>query len=252
MIRWLHAKMTSNRITRPLQRRIVRRVKGLVGCPDAYDDLAAICRKVRPAAVLDIGSHHGVTVSRLLDDLPQQTIHAFEPTPETFNVLRQRVARFPNVTLHQLAVSDRTGTLTFHVNEFDQTNSLLENARPDENPFADLQRHVRAVEVASTTLDDWAAKFAPAGSLVIKSDIQGAEGMLIKGGQKTMAERVVAFYGEVCLLPLYEHQTTFSELDGLMKHLGFTLFNIYPCGKDSLGRAAWTDALWVKQAILPV
>jgi hypothetical protein len=52
----------------------------------------------------------------------------------------------------------------------------------------------------------------------------------------------------VSLLPLYQGQTTFAELDPMLA----SDLNIYPCGKDHLGRAAWTDALWVRHDILPL
>jgi hypothetical protein len=64
---------------------------------------------------------------------------------------------------------------------------------------------------------------------------------------------VATFYTEVCLLQQYEKQTTFWELHTtLTEELGLTLFDIYPCAKDELGRAAFTDALWVKPSVLPI
>jgi hypothetical protein len=38
----------------------------------------------------------------------------------------------------------------------------------------------------------------------------------------------------------------------MVEELGFALFDIYPCAKDELGRAAFTDVMWVKPAVLPL
>jgi len=109
------------------------------------------------------------------------------------------------------------------------------------------------VQVQAMTLDEWATKFEPNGMLLIKADVQGAERLLVAGGKKTFAQRVAAFYTEICILPQYENQTSLCELNQTMvEELGFALFDIYPCTKDELGRAAFTDVMWVKPAALPL
>jgi FkbM family methyltransferase len=254
MLRWLHAQLVKFPLTRGPQRRFTRRIKRLLGCPDAYEDLIKICRKVHPAAVLDIGAHEGDTVLKFLDELKGLSIHAFEPAPEQAAVLRRRLGHIPSVTTHQCALADKTGSLKFHLNAGSMTSSLLENASSDYRPFEGAQAHVAEIEVEAQRLDDWATKFVPEGKLVIKMDVQGAEGLVIAGARQLLADgRIIAIYSEVCLIPQYEGQATFDQIDTAMRQVGLVLFNIYPCGKDSTGRAAWTDMLWVRAAdVLPL
>ena len=254
MLRWIHGQLVKFPLTRGPQRRLARRLKQLLGCPDAYGDLVSICRKARPAAVLDIGAFYGETVLKFLDELPSMPIHAFEPTPAPAAALRQRMKTFSNVTVHQSALADKTGTLTFHLNAADVTNSLLENAFCEYRPFEEWQAHVGQIEVEALKLDDWAAKFVPEGKLVMKLDVQGAEGLVIAGARNLLAAgRIIAFYSEVCLIPQYEGQATFDQVDDVMRQAGLVLFNIYPCGKDATGRAVWTDVLWVRpDDVLPL
>ena len=196
--------------------------------PDGYFSMGQIYRKIKPAAILDIGAHHGYTVDKLLDYAPGAKIHAFEPSPHSAAVLRRRMHRRPNVHVHEIALGDTTGIVSFHLNVGEQTNSLLDNL-------------------------PWAATFEPNGRLLIKADIQGAERLLVAGGKNTFAQRVAAFYTEICILPQYENQTSLCELNETMvKELGFALFDIYPCTKDELGRAAFTDVMWVKPVALPL
>jgi hypothetical protein len=113
--------------------------------------------------------------------------------------------------------------------------------------------HLAEVQVRAMTLDDWAEKFEPQGMLLLKADIQGAERLLVMGGKKTFAQRVAAFYTEICILPQYESQATFCEMNRIMvEQLGFALYDIYPCTKDDIGRAAFTDVMWVKPSVLPL
>ena len=253
MLRLLHHILSRNRMTSRIQRHIVHRVKDLVNMPDGYFSMGQIYRKIKPAAILDIGAHHGYTVDKLLDYAPGAKIHAFEPSPHSAAVLRRRMHRRPNVHVHEIALGDTTGIVSFHLNVGEQTNSLLDNLPSGQSPYDPVQRHLSQVQVQAMTLDDWAAKFEPNGRLLIKADIQGAERLLVAGGKNTFAQRVAAFYTEICILPQYENQTSLCELNQTMvEELGFALLDIYPCTKDELGRAAFTDVMWVKPAALPL
>ena len=253
MLRLLHHILSRNRVTSRIQRHIVHRVKHLLNMPDGYYSMGQIYRKIKPAAILDIGAHHGYTVDKLLDYAPGAKIHAFEPTPDSAAVLRFRMNGRPNVQVHEIALGDTTGIVSFHLNVGEQTNSLLDNLAPRQSPYNPVQQPLSHVQVQAMTLDDWAAKFEPNGMLLIKADIQGAERLLVAGGKETFAQRVAAFYTEICILPQYENQTSLCELNQTMvEELGFALFDIYPCTKDELGRAAFTDVMWVKPAALPL
>ena len=253
MLRVLHHVLSRNRMTSRIQRHIVHRVKDLVSMPDGYYSMGQIYRKIKPAAILDIGAHHGYTVDKLLDYAPGAKIHAFEPTPDSAAELRRRMKRRPNVQVHEIALGDTTGIVSFHLNVGQQTNSLLDNMPLGQSPYDLVQQHLSQLRVQAMTLDDWAAKFEPNGMLLIKADVQGAERLLVAGGKKTFTQRVAAFYTEICILPQYENQTSLCELNETMvEELGFAIFDIYPCTKDELGRAVFTDVMWVKPGSLPL
>jgi FkbM family methyltransferase len=224
----------------------------LLGKPDAWTDLLAVCRRVRPGAILDVGAHVGRTVERFADELIDIPIHAFEPTPRSAAALRQRATGFRNVTVHEMALTDRAGVLPFFLNSFDETNSLLDNVQGPGNSQPKLAEHVSRIEVRATTLDDWCAAEAPAGDLVIKADMQGTEGRLVMGGRRTFGERrVAAFYSEVLFAQMYEGQSDFGELhETLTVNHGLTLWQIYPLHRDGTGRVAWGDALWLREDAL--
>src|SRR5438477_9491215 len=208
---------------------------------------------MKTAATRASGAERGHTVEKVSEYVRGAKMHAIEPTPNSAAVLRRRMKGRPNVQVHEIALGDTTGIVSFHLNAGEQTNSLLENLAPGQSPYDPVQKHLSQVQVQAMTLDDWAAKFEPNGMLLIKADIQGAERLLVAGGKKTFAQRVAAFYTEICILPQYENQTSLCELNQTMvEELGFALFDIYPCTKDELGRAAFTDVMWVKPAALPL
>ena len=151
-----------------------------------------------------------------------------------------------------MALAERSGVLPFFLNRFDETNSLLENAQGPDNWQADLAAHVERIEVRATTLDDWCAAELPTGDLVIKADMQGAEGRMLAGSGRVFAEkRIAALYSEVLFAPMYEGQASFWELHETLttKH-ELALWQIYPLARDATGRATWSDALWLREDAL--
>ena len=256
MIANLHRLALKNRWTRSFDRKCVTAVKRALNIPDAYIEMAKIFRRTPGAIVLDIGSNRGETVLKMLDYMPEATIHAFEPTPAAAAELCRRLKGWPNVRVHEIALCDRTGRIRLQCNANEQTNSVLRNAAPLpalESYFESYfgLRSVGEVEVRAETLDDWIAREHINGPLIVKADIQGAERLLIKGGGRAFGQQVVLFYSEITILSQYEGQAEFSEIQNILaKEYGFALVDIFPCGRDGLGRATWTDALWVKTNVL--
>jgi|RhiMetdeSRZDD1v2_1073273.scaffolds.fasta_scaffold02848_15 FkbM family methyltransferase len=233
-------------------RRAGRARSRLLGKPDAWVDLPALCRRIRPAAVLDLGAHVGRITERFADELSDVPIHAFEPTPHSAAALRQRVARLRNVTVHEIALADRSGVLPLFLNRFDATNSLLENAHGPGSPQDELYEHVGRIEVCVTTLDDWCTAQLPTGDLVIKADLQGCEGRMLAGACRVLRDgRVAALYSEVLFAPMYEGQASFWDLhETLTTRHGLALWQIYPLHRDPIGRVIWSDALWLREDVL--
>ena len=52
-------------------------------------------------------------------------VRAFEPSPETFEILRRAVGDHPGVTVEPLAMGDAQGVLPFHVTQGYSVNDSL-------------------------------------------------------------------------------------------------------------------------------
>lgn len=246
MLRALHRRLLSHPLTRRFHLRTARWIRRGLGIRDPYFDLLQIAAKQKPAAILDIGSFVGETIDLFLQgtDLP---IHGFEPTPSTFAKLAARFGSHPQVKLHATALGREIGQVTFHGNQNPQTNSILDNDVGNLQSFPGHTKHLESLTVPITTLDAWISDWIPEGMVVIKADVQGAEGHLLDGGCETFSRRVLAFYTEVQLAPMYVGQADFFRLHERLQAWGFALHNIYECHHDPMGRATQTDALWIKE-----
>jgi FkbM family methyltransferase len=140
--------------------------------------------------VVEIGGHIGF-ISQYLSNLvgePGRVI-VFEPGSNNLPYLRKNLRNLANVTLVEVAVSDKCGTATFYEdNVTGQNNSLLpnyENAEATAKAHGvRLKKHV--VPVSLTTLDVYAQahKLCPD---FIKIDIEGTELNALLGSSSTLA-----------------------------------------------------------------
>jgi FkbM family methyltransferase len=143
---------------------------------------------LRPGdVVLDIGAHIGyytILFSELVG--VHGKVIAFEPDPQNFDLLRENVARnvCRNVTLHNVALSDKNGTVTLYLSSDNAGDHRI--WRPAE---------IRpTVAVPTVSLDRlWGS--APPKIDAVKMDIQGAEGMALRGMKNLLhrQERLTLF-----------------------------------------------------------
>lgn len=129
--------------------------------------------------VLDIGANAGFYAARLAHLVgPQGAVHAFEPIPETFDVLRHVVAALglANVVLYPAAVADREGEQTMEV---PREGCKVENYYLAHLSLAPAGGQ-RTLRVRTRTLDALRAAGLPRVSFV-KCDVEGAELLVLRG-----------------------------------------------------------------------
>lgn len=126
--------------------------------------------------VVDGGAHiglHTILASRLVGETGR--VFAFEPDPRNFNALSYNIAKneCENVILHQLALADKVGELSFF-----QTKSTLSGSLVNRDDVEQQQ----TMTIAATTLDAILAN-VNVKELFIKLDLEGAELFAIRGMQ---------------------------------------------------------------------
>jgi len=237
-------------------RLLLRKLRGLLlrqcGHADSFEDLVGIARRLRCDLFIDIGCHHGLTSLRLLETGLRAPILAVDPFGENLSKARQSLSNYGQIQFVQAAVSANDGEARFFINRNEQTSSLLENAAGNISSFEADTAHEQSIIVPTVSLDSLIKRYSPnARRIIIKSDTQGAEGQVIRGGLETIRDRVYAFYSEFMLGSMYENQASFEELRQLLEdQCGLVLREIYPCLHDKRGKAVQADALWVKAEAL--
>jgi FkbM family methyltransferase len=119
--------------------------------------------------VLDIGAHIGAFTVRAAREAPGVRVHAFEPAPDSYTLLRENVAlnRAPDVTTYALALAAVSGRLTLYtVPGRSERNSTLQGG-------GDVEAVALAVE--GVTLSDAFERCRIQRCDFLKLDCEGAE-----------------------------------------------------------------------------
>ena len=139
----------------------------------------------RDSACIDVGAHAGDVLREMVRLAPRGRHHAFEALPHLAQRLR---LKFPDVTVHELAISDCSGQAEFlHVENAPAYSGLRQRSYDSPDP------KITQIRVSVATLDE----IIPNNQQVafVKIDVEGGEYHVIKGAAKTLARcrPIIAF-----------------------------------------------------------
>ena len=118
---------------------------------------------------------------------PKSTIYAFEPTPKTFEHLKQNTSYYPNIKVFNCALGEKTGKSSIiTVDDWGAQNYLGEGGTPIE---------VKTIDSLNL----------PVG--FIKMDVEGFEGAILKGASETIRKNK-----PVIAMSAYHHPNDENEL----------------------------------------
>ncbi len=177
--------------------------------------LGRLCRA--GMSVLDIGANigfHTLLFARAVG--PSGRVWAFEPDPGNFDTLRENLELNPyrNVTAVQAGVGTETGSAFLYRSPFHFDHRTYRTRESE-----------RGVPVEVVSVDE----FLPPGQRIdlVKMDIQGAEGMALRGMRRIIASNpglviLMEFWPEGLRKAESPPEAVLSGLEGL----GFRLFHI--------------------------
>lgn len=156
--------------------------------------------------VFDLGANLGLFSSVAAAKRCQ--VYAFEPVPRTIGFLSKVAKLYPNITICPFAISDKTGAVSINVDGDgrDTGDNLGNSTLMPHDSFSTL-------EVSAITVDDFVEQKLPPSSRVdfIKADIEGAECMMLRGAQRTLAR-----FGPKLALCTYHRPDDPQEMERLI------------------------------------
>lgn len=193
--------------------------------------------------VFDIGASLG-SMSSFFAKMPNIVeIHAFEPISSVYHKLVHKLAKFPKVFCHNVALGEDNRTVEMHVMpEYTASSSLLEMKDLHKREFPkDYTSYIESVTMV--TLDTYVAANNLPQPHIIKVDVQGYEDRVIKGGLNTFKNTKYCIL-EASFQALYENSLLFNDLYNIMKELNFKLVGIESVTKGKSGIPLFADCIF--------
>jgi FkbM family methyltransferase len=124
----------------------------------------------------DVGANYGFYTCLAQEFIIDGEIHAFEPNPKIFRLLKEnaRLDIFKNTFLNEVALSDKTGETEFFDREISRhsgSSSLIKHQH-----FLKY----KVIKVKTATLDDYISNHKP--PTIMKIDVERGEPLVLKGG----------------------------------------------------------------------
>lgn len=163
------------------------------GLPYEPFEMAVFARLARPGAVvIDVGANLGLYALRAASLVgPRGLVHAFEPASATYALLRANLAHnaAANVRAFQVALSDAPGEGLLQANRESALAGLAATGRGQT---------VAAERVRIDTLDAHVAREGLGHVDLLKVDVEGFEGHVLRGARATLErERDLAILCEL-------------------------------------------------------
>jgi 2-O-methyltransferase len=196
----------------------------IAGMPGPIHDLlATIIDPARPLNIIECGCHEGWDTRELRKRFPLARIIALEPDPRNVEFLNTRgVSKLAEIV--PAAIADKDGRAMFHLSGADLSakhpewikGTAYAGSSSLKPPAAVTKIHEwltfdESVEVDTVTLDTLAARSGMGLIDFVWADVQGAEDLLIAGGQKALA-RTRYLYTEFSNQEEYKDQIPLSEI----------------------------------------
>lgn len=217
---------------------------------DAYSSLRRFLPGDAPLTIVDVGANEGQMVRRMLGEFPLSTVHAFEPAPQTFELLRKAVSSDDRVHLHQKACGSSDGQIDFHVTNNHWCSSVLRPSELGKRFYGDWYETQQVVKVPVVRLDTWARQQAIERVDIFKIDAQGYDLEVLRGAGD-LVKAAVAINCECQFAPEYEGCASFSEIDLYLRSQGFALHQLHEVfDRGAEQQTAYGDGLWLRQDVL--
>lgn len=160
-------RRTVRKIARNFGFDIIKFKKDQMGIYPFYD-MAKFVKTDNPM-LFDIGANVGQTVKDFKEVFKHSTIHAFEPSPDTFEILKNKLSDFKNIHLWNYGVGASSSDLLLNEYVHSNTNSFLDI---HNNEPSNLKRRTL---VKTTTIDQFSDENGIQKIDVLKIDTEGFE-----------------------------------------------------------------------------
>ena len=181
----------------------------------------------------DIGAHKGESIERFKKILKNITIHAFEPTPNLFELLKKKYSK-ENIFLNNLAVSDNDQAQTLYSYKHTLMNSMFpvkSNSKFQKSRILSTNSNTKEfeekIEVKSITIDSYCNKNKIEEIDFLKIDTQGFEDKVLTGAKEMLRKNCINVIElELIIGIAFERTISFYDIENIVNKFNYKLISI--------------------------
>lgn len=196
--------------------------------------------------VIDVGAHSGEFASAVREVLPEAHILSFEPQPDCYDELRQKMATRKPFQAFCMALGDQSGEISFYRSRFSKSSSVLKMSERHQTEFPWTAGDLTEIKVKIDTLDNVAKGLDLRQNVMLKLDVQGYELNVLRGAVNTFPQ-IACLLVETSAVQLYEGEALFDEVAAFLSEHGYIYSGTWEqtySAKD--GRLLQSDSLFVR------
>ena len=183
--------------------------------------------------IFDIGAEDGSSCERYGSILKNPIIHAFEPRPDQFEIMKSKFNDNKNVYLNNVAVGSKAEIKIFNQIKGGGRSSFLTST------VDDLSQQEQ-IDVQVETVDAYVEKNNIKKINLLKIDVQGFEDEVLKGAQETLKlNKIDIIETELILGNMYEKTLSFNEIENLIYPYGYKFFALTCTNTETYSLNLW-------------
>jgi FkbM family methyltransferase len=190
-----------------------------------------------PELCIDVGAAAGTPV--IYTSVPDALHLAFEPLPEFQEQLRESLKPYRH-EIFECALMDKARDASILRCEDNVYGSSLMHGKTEDRP--------ELIPIRTATLDESIGVRANADGVLLKTDCQGSDLFVIKGGLQTLSNTDIAIIESSFFKFWGEHHPDFTEIIAFMYDQGFVVYDIldglFRPSDNALGQV---DLVFVKE-----
>jgi FkbM family methyltransferase len=170
--------------------------------------------------IFDVGAHLGWYSISLAKQYKNSIFYAFEPMPNTFSFLKKNIALNGTQNVYPLnfGLTDQPRVTQFYYSE-------VGSAVASERDIFDINT-LKTIECTLKTIDDFVASEKINKIDFIKCDVEGAEFLVIKGGNHSIRKFLPILFLELVEDWCNKFNYSISDVLKLLKSIGYNMFEI--------------------------
>lgn len=177
--------------------------------------------------VLDVGANIGQYAFEIRSAGYTGKIVSFEPLSEAYVVLDSKVKKDINWSAYNIAMGDEDGSADINISQNLHSSSFL-NMLSKHCAVAPESKYLNKEQVTIKKVDSIIDDISRLEDRIfLKIDAQGFEKKVLNGAMGSF-DRIEMILIEVALVPLYEGETLFFEMNDFLYKFGYCLVAIDP------------------------